>query len=130
MYRGLNGMAELPVISMQTGGLLWFTDLTVQDPFYALPLMTVATLFITIEVGFCYVVISDYHLTLFYVVISNYVVSLTEDEEFKHFLCCQLFTISHYFEYICIAFLLKSVWSCRNVEVIWYELGCLFTWWK
>jgi YidC/Oxa1 family membrane protein insertase len=51
MYRGLNGMAELPVTSMQTGGLLWFTDLTIQDPFYALPLMTVATLFITVEVG-------------------------------------------------------------------------------
>jgi hypothetical protein len=59
MYRGLNGMAELPVVSMQTGGLLWFTDLTIQDPFYALPLMTVATLFVTIEVGLCFFITSD-----------------------------------------------------------------------
>jgi len=52
MYRALNGMADLPVASMQTGGLLWFADLTIQDPYYALPLMTVATLFATIEVFF------------------------------------------------------------------------------
>jgi len=44
-------MAALPVVSMQSGGLLWFTDLTIRDPYFALPLITAATLFITIEVG-------------------------------------------------------------------------------
>jgi len=50
VYKGLNEMAELPVASMQTGGLLWFTDLTICDPYYALPIMTVSTLLITLEV--------------------------------------------------------------------------------
>ena len=50
VYAGLREMAELPVISMQTGGLSWFKDLTVADPYYALPLITVATLFVAIEV--------------------------------------------------------------------------------
>ena len=43
-------MATLPVESFQTGGLLWFTDLCVPDPYYILPLMTMATLSLTIEV--------------------------------------------------------------------------------
>ena len=50
VYTGLREMAELPVASMTTGGLLWFTDLTIADPYYALPLMTAATLLVTIEV--------------------------------------------------------------------------------
>jgi len=51
VYKGINEMAALPVVSMQSGGLLWFTDLTIRDPYFALPLITAATLFITIEVG-------------------------------------------------------------------------------
>ena len=43
-------MTALPVVSMQSGGLLWFTDLTVPDPYFALPLITAATLLVTIEV--------------------------------------------------------------------------------
>jgi len=43
-------MSELPVVSMQSGGLFWFTDLTVPDPYFALPLMTATTLLITVEV--------------------------------------------------------------------------------
>jgi YidC/Oxa1 family membrane protein insertase len=43
-------MAYLPVESLRTGGILWFTDLTVPDPFYALPLMTMASLLATLEV--------------------------------------------------------------------------------
>ena len=50
VYKGLNEMAALPVVSMQSGGLFWFSDLTVPDPYLALPLMTAATLLITIEV--------------------------------------------------------------------------------
>ena len=50
MYTGLREMALLPVLSMKSGGLFWFTDLTVPDPYFALPLMTAATLLITVEV--------------------------------------------------------------------------------
>ncbi|KAK1752934.1 60Kd inner membrane protein-domain-containing protein [Echria macrotheca] len=39
-FRLLKGMADLPVASMENGGLLWFTDLTVADPFFLLPLAT------------------------------------------------------------------------------------------
>ncbi|XP_067951179.1 mitochondrial inner membrane protein OXA1L-like [Watersipora subatra] len=47
----LRGMATLPVPSMTTGGLYWFTDLTIADPYFILPMMTAATLLITIELG-------------------------------------------------------------------------------
>ncbi|XP_015191198.1 PREDICTED: mitochondrial inner membrane protein OXA1L [Polistes dominula] len=48
---GLRRMADLPVQSLQTGGLWWFTDLTAVDPYYILPIITSVTLAITIEVG-------------------------------------------------------------------------------
>ena len=43
-------MANLPVESLKTGGLWWFTDLTACDPFYILPIVTSATLLLTFEV--------------------------------------------------------------------------------
>ena len=43
-------MAKLPVESMTTGGVLWFTDLTVCDPFFLLPIITAGTLLLTVEV--------------------------------------------------------------------------------
>lgn len=43
-------MANLPVESMRDGGLWWFSDLTVPDPFYLLPLITSGTLWLTLEV--------------------------------------------------------------------------------
>lgn len=51
VFTGLREMTGLPVESMKTGGILWFPDLTIPDPIYALPLLTAATLFATIEVG-------------------------------------------------------------------------------
>ena len=51
VFFGLRKMAYLPVESLRTGGILWFTDLTVPDPFYALPLMTMASLLATLELG-------------------------------------------------------------------------------
>lgn len=51
VFVGIRQMANLPVQSMTTGGLAWFTDLTIPDPFYALPLITMATFFVTIELG-------------------------------------------------------------------------------
>lgn len=40
-FRLFRGMAAIPVPSLETGGLAWFTDLTVHDPYYILPLASV-----------------------------------------------------------------------------------------
>ncbi|XP_041771032.1 mitochondrial inner membrane protein OXA1L [Anopheles merus] len=50
-FMGLREMANTPVESMRDGGLFWFTDLTICDQFYALPIITSLTLFATIELG-------------------------------------------------------------------------------
>ncbi|EDW69562.1 mitochondrial inner membrane protein OXA1L [Drosophila virilis] len=50
-FMGLRQMANTPVESMRDGGLFWFTDLTLADPFYLLPVITSATLYLTIELG-------------------------------------------------------------------------------
>lgn len=44
-------MADLPVPSLQTGGLWWFTDLTACDPFYILPIAVTGTMFAILEVN-------------------------------------------------------------------------------
>ncbi|KAK3760086.1 hypothetical protein RRG08_064756 [Elysia crispata] len=51
VFVGLRSMANLPVESMKEGGVLFFTDLTITQPFYALPLMTALTFWMTIEAG-------------------------------------------------------------------------------
>lgn len=51
MFIAIRQMANLPVESMKTGGLAWFPDLTISDPYYVLPLMTVGVLYAAIEVG-------------------------------------------------------------------------------
>lgn len=51
MFMGIRGMANAPVDSFRQGGMYWFTDLTVPDEFYLLPIITSATLALTIEVG-------------------------------------------------------------------------------
>ena len=50
-FMALRGMARLPVESMHTGGILWFHDLTIPDPTYALPLLACATFLCNIEVN-------------------------------------------------------------------------------
>lgn len=50
-FIALRKMAYLPVPSLQTGGLLWFTDLTAADPFYILPLAVTGTMFFILEVS-------------------------------------------------------------------------------
>ena len=44
-------MANLPVESMKVGGLLWFPDLTIADPYFILPILCSASMLLTIEVG-------------------------------------------------------------------------------
>ena len=42
------------VPSFKTGGALWFTDLTIPDGYYIMPILTGLTFLITVEVGdFC-----------------------------------------------------------------------------
>jgi YidC/Oxa1 family membrane protein insertase len=50
-YKNLQGMAEIPVPGLADGGIGWFTDLSVGDPFYLLPAMTSAALFIQLSMG-------------------------------------------------------------------------------
>lgn len=50
-FIALRKMAYLPVPSLQTGGVLWFPDLTIADPFYILPLAVTGTMFFIVELG-------------------------------------------------------------------------------
>lgn len=50
-FMGLKEMANTPVASMAHGGMFWFTDLTVPDQFFILPIITSATLFLSVELG-------------------------------------------------------------------------------
>ncbi|XP_036374816.1 mitochondrial inner membrane protein OXA1L-like [Megalops cyprinoides] len=50
-FIALRKMSYLPVPSMQSGGLWWFTDLTAADPYYILPLAVTGTMFAVLELG-------------------------------------------------------------------------------
>ena len=50
-FIALREMANLPVPSLQTGGLWWFQDLTLSDPIYVLPLVVTATMWAVLEVS-------------------------------------------------------------------------------
>ncbi|XP_048475406.1 mitochondrial inner membrane protein OXA1L isoform X2 [Rhincodon typus] len=50
-FVALRQMAYLPVPSLQTGGLWWFTDLTAADPFYLLPVIVTGTMWGILELG-------------------------------------------------------------------------------
>ncbi|XP_014711832.2 mitochondrial inner membrane protein OXA1L [Equus asinus] len=50
-FIALREMANLPVPSLQTGGLWWFQDLTLSDPTYVLPLVVTATMWGVLELG-------------------------------------------------------------------------------
>lgn len=50
LYSGAQRIAFLPVPSLREGGLLWFTDLTLPDPYYILPTLAVAGINITMRV--------------------------------------------------------------------------------
>ena len=51
MFRVMRGMTGLPVPGLETGGYLWFQDLTVPDPIFVLPLMTAACFYTTFKVS-------------------------------------------------------------------------------
>lgn len=47
----LRTLTGVPVEGLSTGGALWFTDLTVPDPYYILPLLTSSSMFMLFEFG-------------------------------------------------------------------------------
>ena len=51
MFFGMKKMPELYPTEFSTGGLLWFTDLTIPDPTYVLPLICGFSFLATIETG-------------------------------------------------------------------------------
>ncbi|XP_069796943.1 mitochondrial inner membrane protein OXA1L [Narcine bancroftii] len=50
-FMALRQMANLPVPSLQTGGLWWFTDLCASDPLYLLPLLVTGSMWGILELG-------------------------------------------------------------------------------
>jgi len=50
-YKNLRGMSDIPIPGLTEGGLSWFTDLSVADPFYLLPITTSAALFTQLSLG-------------------------------------------------------------------------------
>jgi YidC/Oxa1 family membrane protein insertase len=50
-FIGLRKMALAPLESMKSGGMFWFTDLTVPDPTYALPLIACGLFVMNIQLG-------------------------------------------------------------------------------
>ncbi|KAI1313360.1 hypothetical protein F5Y03DRAFT_338764 [Xylaria venustula] len=49
MFRLIRAMADIPVPGLDNGGLAWFTDLTVHDPFFILPAISVGLGYLTIS---------------------------------------------------------------------------------
>jgi YidC/Oxa1 family membrane protein insertase len=49
-FWAIRSMCNLPVESMRQGGLSWFTDLTITDPYFILPITSIATLVYNLEV--------------------------------------------------------------------------------
>ena len=43
-FIAIRKMCKLPVESMETGGALWFTDLTIADPYFILPTIASASI--------------------------------------------------------------------------------------
>jgi YidC/Oxa1 family membrane protein insertase len=51
LFRVLHGASKLPVPAMETGGILWFQDLTAADPFYILPIVGPVAMFAMMTVS-------------------------------------------------------------------------------
>lgn len=51
IFRVVRGMTSLPVPGLLTESALWLKDLTVADPFYAIPVITASCLYFTLRVS-------------------------------------------------------------------------------
>ena len=56
-FFGIRTMAKLPVESLTTGGCLWFSDLTIPDPYFILPVVASATILTMIHVILYYIIV-------------------------------------------------------------------------
>jgi hypothetical protein len=54
-FMAIRKMANLPVESMQTGGIWWFKNLAAPDPYFALPVISCVTVAYILEVYCCLV---------------------------------------------------------------------------
>ncbi|KIH91095.1 mitochondrial export translocase [Sporothrix brasiliensis 5110] len=54
MFRLLRATGALPVPGMETGGILWFTDLTVADPYFVLPLASAGIMYLIFRTNMKY----------------------------------------------------------------------------
>lgn len=50
-FIGLRRMVNAPVEAFQSGGLLWFIDLTSKDPYFILPAATAISMYLTLRLG-------------------------------------------------------------------------------
>jgi YidC/Oxa1 family membrane protein insertase len=50
----LRGMSKLPVPGLETGGTLWFSNLTIPDPYFLIPLATTGILHYLLRVSLPY----------------------------------------------------------------------------
>jgi YidC/Oxa1 family membrane protein insertase len=92
VFIGIRQMANLPVESMTTGGLLWFTDLTITDPYYALPVLTCVTFLATMELGVDGVRAASLSTTARYVMRAMPVIMLPFIINFPSAMLCYWFT--------------------------------------
>lgn len=53
-FFAVRGLASLPVPQMKEGGLWWFEDLTVADPYYILPVASMLFQLAIVEVSRCF----------------------------------------------------------------------------
>lgn len=51
MFFALRGMCSAPVPSLSTGGIYWFTDLTLTDPLFLLPILASTTIYLQLYFG-------------------------------------------------------------------------------
>ncbi|KAI9501450.1 hypothetical protein GGI26_002475 [Coemansia sp. RSA 1358] len=52
MFFGIRDLTKLPITHMDTGGALWFTDLTFTDPYYILPVCSTVGMMLSMEFNF------------------------------------------------------------------------------
>ncbi|KAL5021192.1 hypothetical protein ScPMuIL_000347 [Solemya velum] len=104
VFIGLRRMASLPVESMKDGGIFWFTDLTMPDPFYAMPLLTMGTFLATIELGVDGMKSASMTHTMKWVMRIMPVIMLPFISNFPAAMLCYWFT-SNFFSLLQVAFL-------------------------
>ena len=58
-FFAIRGMTGAPIESLATGGVMWFTDLTIPDPYYILPILNCTVLTTNISVSLADIFIKE-----------------------------------------------------------------------